>query len=165
MGAKRLTFLVVIALLVVIFVLFGVRKTIERIEFLEGRMAAVCADNYIRDRELNYISGRLKQHGLYYTRIDSVIAERYRNGTIDSMVVRIPGSERGNVRVGSLRVFVWEDVLESYSFGMVVVVAENVSRAREMVAKELDWVDMGQFDKEPEELGLKEDIFYVHGGD
>lgn len=49
-----------------------------------------------------------------------------------------------------MRVFVWDDVLESYAGGMVMVVARDEAHARELLVERSDYA----WDGEPREIDL-----------
>ena len=61
-----------------------------------------------------------------------------------------------------LKLYVWDEVFEDYTYGVGFALAENPEEARKLIFEKLGYVD-NDLDKEPKEITTKEG-FYVLGG-
>ena len=63
-----------------------------------------------------------------------------------------------------MKVFVWDDVLTSYTSGMMVAIAPTIEEARVALLKECNKIPEGDLNKQPKEFDLSEPTAFVCWG-
>jgi hypothetical protein len=64
-----------------------------------------------------------------------------------------------------MKLFVWEDVLEDHSLGIMFAVAPNLNEAKKALLKKCSYLPKNDLNKQPQEFDLSESVgFYLWGG-